>query len=361
MIGHCTALYLNQTRPQSWQLQSVRCGFWSAPAMSRFQLPMVVLGVLVCSCLFFNHLRKAEDDIHAVSLAVQTNAIRLLQNELAKAASTRERLEKELRSGFENATAAFATIDEIRRTTTTVLNSQTLERLSGELVYPLGENVGAHGQSRKELEERVDGKITQAVSTLREELDNHRTSLSPVLSNDKMAMRIADLQERHDSVKEEINVRSQSHAVADVITHAVADFTTPAEPGKAEPGKQAATAASTAIPTGALPWQLERGPQGAVADLAKVKGKRAERKEQSVIPLRSPDEEAGTFCAEESGTCECTGTMIFGRKFVSGMPGAGTTTTAPQLMSNEYKQLTVDGSTLCISDVMGGDPALGYY
>ena len=53
--------------------------------------------------------------------------------------------------------------------------------------------------------------------------------------------------------------------------------------------------------------------------------------------------------------------MIFGRKFVSGQPGSGTVTTATQLMSNEFKDLTVEGSTTCSSAAMGGDPAGGYF
>merc|ERR1712086_1069934 len=165
--------------------------------MGRFELPLAVLGVLVCSYLFFNH-RNAEDDSHAALAAAQTNAMSLLQKELVEAASTRERLEEQLRSGFEKATAALAA-DQKAQTE----HIDDRMRISGELVHSQGESVMALGQSTKELEERVDGKMLQAVSTLREELGKHAASLSSVkLEFDNMAVTIADLQERYDSVKE---------------------------------------------------------------------------------------------------------------------------------------------------------------
>jgi len=165
--------------------------------MGRFELPLAVLGVLVCSYLFFNH-RNAEDDSHAALAAAQTNAMSLLQKELVEAASTRERLEEQLRSGFEKATAALAA-DQKAQTE----HIDDRMRVSGELVHSHGESVRALGQSTKELEERVDGKMLQAVSTLREELGKHAASLSSVkLEFDNMAVTIADLQERYDSVKE---------------------------------------------------------------------------------------------------------------------------------------------------------------
>ena len=73
---------------------------------------------------------------------------------------------------------------------------------------------------------------------------------------------------------------------------------------------------------------------------------------------------AGTWtrCANNEGdTCTCTGKVIYGRKFVSGKPGSGTLTSATQLMSHVYKQNTASGSVPCSNDVMGGDPAGGYY
>ena len=165
--------------------------------MGRFELPLAVLGVLVCSYLFFNH-RNAEDDSHAALAAAQTNAMSLLQKELVEAASTRERLEEQLRSGFEKATAALAA-DQKAQTE----HIDDRMRVSDELVHSQGESVRALGQSTKELEERVDGKMLQAVSTLREELGKHAASLSSVkLEFDNMAVTIADLQERYDSVKE---------------------------------------------------------------------------------------------------------------------------------------------------------------
>ena len=53
--------------------------------------------------------------------------------------------------------------------------------------------------------------------------------------------------------------------------------------------------------------------------------------------------------------------MAFGRKFASGKPGSGTTTTIDQLKSTGHKEKEVSGSVECSSSAMGGDPLGGYY
>ena len=200
--------------------------------MDRFELSLAVLGVLVCSYLIFNHIRKTEDDAHAASVAAQTNAMRLLQNDLAEAASTRKRLEVQLRSGFENLTAALVEDQKAQAE-----DIDDLKRLSAELVHSRGESLRAFGQSRKELEERVDRKMLEAVSTLREELGKYDASLSSVkLSSDNMAVTIADLQERYGSVKEEVS-QAQGVVLADIDSEPSGELR---EPGQQWPLQQPA-------------------------------------------------------------------------------------------------------------------------
>ena len=67
-----------------------------------------------------------------------------------------------------------------------------------------------------------------------------------------------------------------------------------------------------------------------------------------------------TKCADEGGVCECTGHVVYGRKFVSGKPGSGELTGVTQMMAHAYKQKTVSGSVICSASGMGGDPQDGY-
>jgi hypothetical protein len=69
-------------------------------------------------------------------------------------------------------------------------------------------------------------------------------------------------------------------------------------------------------------------------------------------------------CAENEGeSCECTGTVVYGRKFVNGRPGApghGNTTTLAQLGSTNYFKKTSSGSINCENEVFG-DPLPNVY
>ena len=68
----------------------------------------------------------------------------------------------------------------------------------------------------------------------------------------------------------------------------------------------------------------------------------------------------GNICDDEA-SCSCTGTVFFGRKFVSGKPGSGATTSLDQLKTTGYKEKQATGSVECSSAAMGGDPLRGYY
>ena len=73
----------------------------------------------------------------------------------------------------------------------------------------------------------------------------------------------------------------------------------------------------------------------------------------------------GTICADQEGdTCNCAGAVYFGRKFASGQPGSGPTTSLAQLMSSSNRVKQVSGSIECNEAGMGGadgDPDYGYY
>lgn len=73
-------------------------------------------------------------------------------------------------------------------------------------------------------------------------------------------------------------------------------------------------------------------------------------------------------CANEAQTCTCDGTVIFGKRFVSGKPGNGETATLQDILDSKlYKAEIIHGSIQC--DPAGfrslgmayGDPAHGYY
>lgn len=53
--------------------------------------------------------------------------------------------------------------------------------------------------------------------------------------------------------------------------------------------------------------------------------------------------------------------VVFGRKFTSGIPGAGATTTIDELKSTAFKEKEVAGTLSCSPVGMGGDPLPGYF
>ena len=70
---------------------------------------------------------------------------------------------------------------------------------------------------------------------------------------------------------------------------------------------------------------------------------------------------ASHACADEGETCKCTGKVVYGRKFVSGKPGAGKHTNINQLKATGHKEKQVSGTVKCSYGAMGGDPSPGYY
>lgn len=75
------------------------------------------------------------------------------------------------------------------------------------------------------------------------------------------------------------------------------------------------------------------------------------------------DESTGvSVCASGEGqTCQCTGTVYYGRKYVNGRPGGGATTSLSQLKGSGFKSRSVSGQVSCSNGGMGGDPLYGYY
>jgi hypothetical protein len=69
---------------------------------------------------------------------------------------------------------------------------------------------------------------------------------------------------------------------------------------------------------------------------------------------------ADSVCASEGETCTCKGTVTYGKKFVSGKPGSGTTITRISQMGSATKTKAVSGSVKCDSNNLG-DPLSGYY
>jgi len=65
-------------------------------------------------------------------------------------------------------------------------------------------------------------------------------------------------------------------------------------------------------------------------------------------------------CAVEGGSCECNGTVVYGKRFTSGRPGRGRERTLDQLKADKFKQKTVAGSIKCSNRVFG-DPTPGFF
>ena len=72
--------------------------------------------------------------------------------------------------------------------------------------------------------------------------------------------------------------------------------------------------------------------------------------------ILSEDGEAGS----EGASCSCTGTVYYGRRFVSGRPGSGTTTTLYELQQSGHTVRENSGSITCSNGVFG-DPLGGVY
>jgi hypothetical protein len=56
--------------------------------------------------------------------------------------------------------------------------------------------------------------------------------------------------------------------------------------------------------------------------------------------------------------CTCTGTVYFGKRFVS---GTSTENTFAELLKSPYVTKQVAGSIPCTSDAFGSDPDYGHY
>lgn len=68
------------------------------------------------------------------------------------------------------------------------------------------------------------------------------------------------------------------------------------------------------------------------------------------------------ICAtRENDYCECSGTVYYGKKFLSGRPGAGATTNFAQLVNGPHKTKQSTTKVKCSYHDMGGDPTRGYY
>lgn len=75
------------------------------------------------------------------------------------------------------------------------------------------------------------------------------------------------------------------------------------------------------------------------------------------------DPTAPHVCAVEGGMCQCKGSITYGKRFVSGRPGAGKTLSFDEVKkSGQFKQLTPpSGVARCDTRTMGGDPSPFYY
>jgi hypothetical protein len=79
---------------------------------------------------------------------------------------------------------------------------------------------------------------------------------------------------------------------------------------------------------------------------------------EDAIPM-----EGWTICAKNEGdVCSCLGTVVYGRKYVSGKPGGGIViSNVDQLKFTGFKEKATENTTECSDDAMGGDPYRGYH
>jgi hypothetical protein len=70
-----------------------------------------------------------------------------------------------------------------------------------------------------------------------------------------------------------------------------------------------------------------------------------------------------TVCGRQPAPvgCNCTGTVYFGARFVSGTPGSGAENTFAQMLDSPYLTKQVAGSIPCTSQAFGSDPDGGRY
>ena len=70
-----------------------------------------------------------------------------------------------------------------------------------------------------------------------------------------------------------------------------------------------------------------------------------------------------TVCGRQPAPvgCNCTGTVYFGARFVSGTPGSGAENTFAQMLDSPYLTKQVAGSIQCTSQAFGSDPDGGRY
>merc|ERR1712072_600706 len=66
------------------------------------------------------------------------------------------------------------------------------------------------------------------------------------------------------------------------------------------------------------------------------------------------------LCANEGQTCQCTGRVYYGRRFVNGKPGSGQRMTFEQMTNFPFKAMDVQQQVSCSNPVLG-DPEHGYY
>ena len=66
-------------------------------------------------------------------------------------------------------------------------------------------------------------------------------------------------------------------------------------------------------------------------------------------------------CASgENEECKCSGTVVYGRKFVAGKPGSGALASIVDMTKSKFKEKAVTGSIKCSYKVFG-DPLRGFY
>lgn len=78
-----------------------------------------------------------------------------------------------------------------------------------------------------------------------------------------------------------------------------------------------------------------------------------------VNPLQQPP--AAIKCGNENQWCSCTGTVHYGKRYLSGKPGRGDERTFEQVKADGIISKAVNGRIRCRTRDMGGDPSPFYY
>jgi len=79
-----------------------------------------------------------------------------------------------------------------------------------------------------------------------------------------------------------------------------------------------------------------------------------------ITPASKKSDASWQMCASEGDRCTCTGTVVYGRKYASGTPGAGRLATTAETLGARHRAQDVDGSTICSSAAFG-DPLDSVY